>query len=95
MNGHERIRSALDGRRPDRVPVMLHNFLMAAREAGFSQRRFREDPAAIVESFVRAVETYGYDGVLVDVDTVTIAEALGVKVDLPEDQPARLAGPRA
>jgi uroporphyrinogen decarboxylase len=94
MNGHERIRSALDGRRPDRVPVMLHNFLMAAREAGFSQRRFREDPAAIVESFVRAVETYGYDGVLVDVDTVTIAEALGVKVDLPEDQPARLAGPR-
>jgi MtaA/CmuA family methyltransferase len=94
MNGHERIRAALEGRRPDRVPVMLHNFLMAAREAGHSQRRFRENPAAVAGSFIRAVETYGYDGVLVDIDTVTVAEALGVKVDHPEDQPARWAGPR-
>ena len=85
MNGHQRVRAALEGRRPDRVPVMLHNFLMAAREAGFTQRRFRDDPAAIAASFVRAVETYDYDGVLVDVDTVTLAEALGVKVDHPEN----------
>jgi MtaA/CmuA family methyltransferase len=92
MNGFQRVRAALDGSRPDRVPVMLHNFLMAAREAGVSQRRFREDPAAIAASFIRAVETYGYDGVLVDVDTVTLAEALGVRVDHPEDQPARWAG---
>ncbi len=94
MNGYQRIGAALAGVPPDRVPVMLHNFLMAAREAGFSQRQFREDPAAIAGSFIRAVETYGYDGVLVDVDTVTVAEALGVKVDCPEDQPARWAGPR-
>lgn len=94
MNGYQRIRAALEGRSPDRVPVMLHNFLLAAREAGFTQRRYREDPAAIAASFIQAVETYGYDGVLVDVDTVTLAEALGVKVDHPEDQPARWAGPR-
>ena len=30
MNGYERVRAAVEGRRPDRVPVMLHNFLMAA-----------------------------------------------------------------
>jgi uroporphyrinogen decarboxylase len=94
MNGHERVRAALEGQCPDRVPVMLHNFLMAAREAGHSQRRFRENPAAVAGSFIQAVETYGYDGVLVDIDTVTVAEALGVKVDHPEDQPARWAGPR-
>lgn len=94
MNGYERIRAALEGRRPDRVPVMLHNFLMAAREAGYSQRRFREDPAAVAASFIRAVETYGYDGVLVDVDTATVAEALGVGVDHPEDLPARAVRPR-
>jgi MtaA/CmuA family methyltransferase len=94
MNGYERIRAALEGKPADRVPVMLHNFLMAAREAGHSQRRFRENPAAIAGSFIQAVETYGYDGILVDVDTVTVAEALGVRVDLPEDQPARWAGPR-
>lgn len=94
MNGHQRIRAALAGESPDRVPVMLHNFLLAAREAGHSQRRYRESPAAIAGSFIRAVETYGYDGILVDVDTVTVAEALGVRVDHPEDQPARWAGPR-
>ena len=93
MTGLERVRAALRGERPDRVPVMLHNFMMAAREAGFTMRRFREDPEAIAESFARAVETYGYDGVLVDVDTATLAEALGVAVDHPEDQPARWAGP--
>lgn len=94
MNGYQRIRAALAGESPDRVPVMLHNFLLAAREAGHSQRRFRESPAAIAGSFIQAVETYGYDGILVDVDTVTVAEALGVRVDHPEDQPARWAGPR-
>ncbi len=93
MTGYERIRAAIEGRTPDRVPVMLHNFLMAAREAGFSQRRFRDDPAAIAASFIRAVETYAYDGVLVDVDTVTVAEALGVAVDHPDDQPARWLAP--
>lgn len=92
MNGYHRIKAVLEGRQPDRAPVMLHNFLMAAREAGFTQRRFREDPGAIAESFIRAVEAYGYDGVLVDVDTVVLAEALGVPVDHPEDMPARPAG---
>ncbi len=93
MNGYRRIRAALDGGRPDRVPVMLHNFMPAAREAGFSMKRFREDPGAIAASFIQAVETYAYDGILVDVDTVTVAGALGVKVDFPEDAPARWAGP--
>jgi uroporphyrinogen decarboxylase len=92
VNGRQRIAAALAGEWPDRVPVMLHNFLMAAREAGVSQRRFREDPAAIAASFIRAVETYDYDGVLVDVDTATLAEALGVPIRLPDDEPAHCAG---
>ncbi|MBM3310352.1 MAG: uroporphyrinogen decarboxylase [Candidatus Aminicenantes bacterium] len=93
MNGFQRISAALRGEKPDRVPVMLHNFLMAAREAGYSQSRFRSDPNAVARSFIKAVETYGYDGILVDVDTVTLAEAVSVRVDHPEDQPARWAGP--
>jgi len=93
MNGFERISAALRGERSDRVPVVLHNFLMAAREAGYSQRRFRNDPEAVAASFIRAVETYEYDGILLDVDTVTLAEAVGVRVDHPEDRPARWAGP--
>ena len=36
MNGYQRIVAALRGERPDTTPVMLHNFMMAAREAGVS-----------------------------------------------------------
>jgi MtaA/CmuA family methyltransferase len=92
MNGMQRIEAALRGEQPDRTPVMLHNFLMAAREAGYTQRQYREDPQAIAASFIRAVETYDYDGVVVDVDTATLAGALGVPVDFPEDEPARYHG---
>lgn len=94
MNGHERVAAALRGERPDRVPVMLHNFMMAAREAGHTMKAFREDPAKIAGSFIRSVETYGYDGVLVDVDTATLAGALGVPLELPEDEPALCRGAR-
>jgi uroporphyrinogen decarboxylase len=89
MNGYERIRSALSGRPPDRVPVMLHNFMLAAREAGYTMEQFRGDPTKIADSFKRAVERYRYDAVVVDLDTATLAGALGVPVDFPLDQPAR------
>ena len=93
MNGYERIRAAVEGRRPDRVPVMLHNFLMAADEAGYSQARYRESPAAMADSHSRAVERYGYDGVMLDLDTAVVAGALGVPVAFPEDEPARAVAP--
>jgi len=44
MNGYERIRKALNGEWPDKRPVMLHNFMMAAEEAGYTMKAFREDP---------------------------------------------------
>jgi uroporphyrinogen decarboxylase len=92
MNGTQRIQAALRGEQADRIPVMLHNFLMAAREAGLTQRQYREDPAKIAGAFIRAVETYDYDAILVDVDTATLAGALGVPVDFPDDDPARCEG---
>jgi uroporphyrinogen decarboxylase len=89
MNGKLRIEAALRGERADRIPVMLHNFLMAAREAGLTQRQYREDPACIARAFIQAVETYDYDAIVVDVDTATLAGAVGVPVDFPNDDPAR------
>jgi uroporphyrinogen decarboxylase len=72
---------------------MLHNFLVAARENGVSMAVFRRSPEAIAGSFIRAAETYGYDGIVVDVDTATLAGAVGVPVDFPDDLPARCRGP--
>jgi MtaA/CmuA family methyltransferase len=94
MNGYERITAALRGERPDRVPVMLHNFMMAAREAGVTMKAYRQDPRLMAGAFIRAVEVYGYDGVLVDLDTAALAGALGVPVELPETEPALCHGAR-
>ena len=89
MNGHERVQAVLAGKKPDKTPVMLHNFMMAVKEAGYTMAQYRNDPKIIAECFIRAVEKYQYDAILVDVDTVTLAGACGVEVDFPENEPAR------
>jgi uroporphyrinogen decarboxylase len=56
--------------------------------------QFRRDPRALARAFIESAERYEVDGILVDVDTATLAGALGVPVDLPDDAPARCAGAR-
>lgn len=89
MNGYERIMAALKGEPVDKIPVMLHNFMNAAEEIGITMGQFREDPKLIAQAFIHSVEKYQLDGVLVDLDTSTLAGSLGVKVDFPEHEPAR------
>ena len=89
MNGHERIRAALEGEATDTTPIMLHNFMMAAKESGVSMEQYRNDPQIISKAFIASVEKYKYDGILVDIDTVTLAGAVGVPVDFPVEDPAR------
>ena len=89
MNGYERIKAALAGDPTDKIPVMLHNFMMVAREAGLTMAQYRENPQAIADAFIRSIEKYQYDGILVDIDTVTLAGACGVNVDFPVNEPAR------
>ena len=45
----------------------------------------------MAETFIRSVEKYELDGILIDMDTVTLAGAVGVPVDFPEHEPARSA----
>ena len=92
MNGRERIQAAIKGEWPDRTPIMLHNFMMAAREIGVSMKQFREDPVTMARVFGESMERYDLDGIMVDVDTVTLSGAVGVEVDLPEDNPGRSHG---
>ena len=89
MNGFQRINAVLNGQWPDKRPVMLHNFLMAIHEAGVSHAQYRSDPEIVAKVHIAAAEKYGVDGVMIDIDTVMLAEAVGVPVDLPENDPAR------
>lgn len=94
MNSRERIEAVLAGKKPDKTPVMLHNFLMAAYECGVTMKQYRSDPHMIAKVHIAAVEKYHYDGVVIDVDTCTLAGTVGVPVDFPEHEPARAAGGR-
>ena len=88
MNGYRRIRTVLRGEWPDQRPVMPHNFMPAAREAGMTQAQYRSRPENIARAHIEAAEKYDRDGVFIDVDTATTAAALGVPTDYPEDEPA-------
>lgn len=90
MNGYQRIKAALKGEKTDTTPIMLHNFMMAAKEYGVTMALFRNDPKVIAGAFIASVEKYNFDGILVDIDTVTLAGAVGVPVDFPVNEPARV-----
>jgi MtaA/CmuA family methyltransferase len=92
MNGKQRIQMALSGRMPDRTPIMLHNFLMAIRENGYTVAQYRKDPKVIANVFCNTVDKYGVDGILLEMDTALLASCVGASVDYPEDEPARVFG---
>ena len=92
MNGFERIQAALNGEPPDKIPIMLHNFMLAAREDGLTMKQYREDPEKMAHAHIRFVEKYKVDGIMLDIDTALLAHATGVPVAFPEDEPARANG---
>lgn len=55
-------------------------------------KEFREIPEKAARAFINAAEKYDTDGLLIDVDTATLAGSVGVPVDYPENEPARTHG---
>ncbi len=93
MNSLQRTQAVMAGRIPDRVPICLHNFLMAAKEAGVPLRDYLEKPEAAAKTHLTAVEKYGYDCILIDLDTTMLAEAMGAKRDCTPNEPGHIAAP--
>jgi len=93
MNSLERVQAVMAGRIPDRVPVCLHNFMMAAREAGIPMEKYRVDPTAIAQAHLQAWEKYGHDCFLIDTDTTMLAEAMGAESECAPDEPGKIARP--
>jgi uroporphyrinogen decarboxylase len=77
----------------DKVPLMLHSFMPAAAEAGFTLSEYRNSAGNMAASHLNFARKYGLDGILLDVDTCMEAGAIGVPIDFPEDGPARVKGP--
>lgn len=93
MNSLQRVQAVIAGQIPDRVPVCLHNFMLAAREAGIPMEKYRADPRAIAQAHLQAWEKYGHDCILIDLDTTMLAEAMGAQSGCADDEPGRIVAP--
>ncbi|MBI4027602.1 MAG: uroporphyrinogen decarboxylase family protein [Verrucomicrobia bacterium] len=93
MNPLQRIQAVLEGKLPDRVPVCLHNFLLASKEAGVPMEQYRADPQAIARAHLDALARYGHDCILIDLDTTLLAEAMGAKAECAPGEPGRIVTP--
>jgi len=93
MNSLQRVQAVLAGQIPDRVPVCLHNFMLAVREARIPMERYRADPQAIAEVHLHALEKYGHDCLFIDTDTTLLAEAMGAKSECAPGEPGRIVAP--
>lgn len=56
-------------------------------------KEYYSNPENAARAHIRAVEKYGLDGILWDIDTAVLASAVGVPVDYPENEPARVHEP--
>jgi len=65
----------------------------AARIAGVKVRDAASDPELLANVTYQAYKTYGYDMVMVFADTVVEAEAMGARIERPEDDNAFYVGP--
>lgn len=85
--------AAIRGEPVDRVPVCLHNFLIAAREAAIPLEKALTDPETCARMHLEAAEKYGHDCLLIDLDTTLLAEAMGAKRNSTPDRPGHIAEP--
>jgi uroporphyrinogen decarboxylase len=93
MNSLQRVKAVLARQIPDRVPVCLHNFMLAAHEAGIPMEKYRTDPEAIARTHLQALEKYGHDCILIDLDTTMLAEAMGARSECAPNEPGRIVAP--
>jgi MtaA/CmuA family methyltransferase len=85
MNSIERVGAAIQLREPDRVPVDLHDFQVAARVSGLPMSEIFRDGALLAEAMLTAWREFGHDMILLENGTACSAEACGMEVRYGSD----------
>ena len=93
MNSIECIDATIHFRRPDRVPVDLHNFLPAARATGKPFPEVFRDGALLAEAMLAAWREFGHDMILLENGSACNAEACGATVTYMDNNTAVLSHP--
>ena len=85
MTAVERVETVLAGGIPDRVPVELHDFMVAAQASSVPFPEFMRSGEALADGLLAQWREFGHDMIFVESGTATLAEACGVGVELMED----------
>ena len=85
MTSLERTMAVLDQKIPDRVPVALHNFLMAARMMGADFGEVMRSGEMLAEAQLAAWREFGHDVIMHENGVCAEAEALGCEILYPHD----------
>lgn len=88
MTSLERCRAAMNFEIPDRIPVVPQAFLFACRTAGYEIGQINKNGKLIAETHLVSQNKFGYDGIVIDVDDASLAEACGAKVIFRDDEVA-------
>ena len=80
MTSVERIDATIHFRKPDRVPVDLHNFQPAAYATGLSMVEVFQDGELLADAMLQAWREFGHDMILLENGTACNAQACGLKV---------------
>jgi uroporphyrinogen decarboxylase len=88
MTHLERCLAALKFEIPDRVPVVPQSFMFACKTAGYKIGQINKSGKLMAKTHLISQARYGYDGVCVDIDDCTLAEACGAKVIYRENDVA-------
>ncbi len=92
MNGFERCSAAINWIKPDGIPVVPQNTVMAIGSSGYGMIECLKDPVKLANAVLEAQNEYGYDGILLGPDSVVLAEALGCEARYrDDDSPALVA----
>ena len=93
MNSLERVFTVVHGGIPDKVPVALHNFLLAAKMAEIPMSRAFQDGKLLAEAQLFAWRRFKHDMVMMENGTIAMAQAMGCEVAYSDDHPPYVVQP--
>jgi len=92
MNGYERCCAAITWQKPDCIPVVPQNTVMAISHSGYGMIECLRNPEKLANAVLEAQEEFGYDGILLGPDSAILAEALGCETRYREDDSPAVVG---
>jgi MtaA/CmuA family methyltransferase len=87
MTGRERILAMLNGRQPDRLPLMPITMMFASDQIGSNYREYATDHHVLADAQIETAGKFAFDYVSVISDPAREASDLGANIEWFENQP--------